>query len=215
MAKPPENETPEHKKQRQREARRQARQRPFEDKESYRWVEALEQGTKRVQGSTKVIHIFDREGDISEVFEKVCHLERTGVVIRATHDRKLDAQSDHLWSKLQAQPIAFDQELELPATGKRAARTARIAVRLCAVNLRTPTRFEDCSPLAGYAVYAQEVDAPEGETPLSWMLLTTEAVHSIEDAARILRWYSFRWRIEEYHKFLKSGTQVERYRLGD
>ena len=81
------------------------------------------------------------------------------------------------------------------------------------MNLRTPTRFEDPLSLAVYAVYAQEVDAPEGVTPLSWMLLTTEAVHSIEDAARILRWYSFRWRIEEYHKFLKSGTQVERYRL--
>ena len=213
LAKPPEPETPEQKKQRQREARRKARQRPFEDKESYRWVEALEQGTKRVKGSTKVIHIFDREGDITEVFEKVRHLERTGVVVRAAHDRKLDAQSDHLWSKLEAQPIAFHQELELPATGKRAARKARIAVRFCAVNLRTPTRFEDPSPLAVYAVYAQEVDAPEGVTPLSWMLLTTEAVHSIEDAARILRWYSFRWRIEEYHKFLKSGTQVERYRL--
>ena len=65
LAKPPENETPEQKKQRQREARRAARQRPFEAKESYRWVEALEQGTKRVKGSTKVIHIFDREGDIT------------------------------------------------------------------------------------------------------------------------------------------------------
>ena len=111
LAKPPENETPEQKKQRQREARRAARQRPFEAKESYRWVEALEQGTKRVKGSTKVIHIFDREGDITEVFEKVRHLERTGALVRATHDRKLDAQSNHLWSKLEAQPIAFHQEL--------------------------------------------------------------------------------------------------------
>jgi hypothetical protein len=45
------------------------------------------------------------------------------------------------------------------------------------------------------------------------MLLTAEAVQSSEDAARILRWYAYRWRVEEYHKFLKSGTQVECYRL--
>ena len=32
-------------------------------------------------------------------------------------------------------------------------------------------------------------------------------------AATILRWYSYRWRVEEYHKILKSGCQVERYRL--
>ena len=45
------------------------------------------------------------------------------------------------------------------------------------------------------------------------MLLTTEVVQSIEDAARILRWYTYRWRVQEYHKLLKSGAQVERYRL--
>jgi len=28
-----------------------------------------------------------------------------------------------------------------------------------------------------------------------------------------MRWYSYRWRVEEYHKILKSGCQVERYRL--
>jgi hypothetical protein len=45
------------------------------------------------------------------------------------------------------------------------------------------------------------------------MLLTTEAVTSVDIASTILRWYSYRWRVEEYHKLLKSGTQVERYRL--
>lgn len=29
----------------------------------------------------------------------------------------------------------------------------------------------------------------------------------------LLRWYSYRWRVEEYHKIFKSGCQVERYRL--
>jgi hypothetical protein len=28
-----------------------------------------------------------------------------------------------------------------------------------------------------------------------------------------LRWYSYRWRVEEYHKLLKSGCQAESYRL--
>ena len=63
------------------------------------------------------------------------------------------------------------------------------------------------------AVYAIEIDCPEGETPVEWMLLTTEAVTDATIAATILRWYSYRWRVEEYHKILKSGCQVERYRL--
>ena len=45
------------------------------------------------------------------------------------------------------------------------------------------------------------------------MLLTTEIVASQGDALRILRWYTYRWLIEEYHKILKSGCQVESYRL--
>ena len=64
-----------------------------------------------------------------------------------------------------------------------------------------------------YAVYATEINVPEGEYPISWMLLTTEKVESISSAKTILRWYSYRWLIEEYHKILKSGCQVESYRL--
>jgi hypothetical protein len=45
------------------------------------------------------------------------------------------------------------------------------------------------------------------------MLLTTEVVADIQMASTILRWYSYRWRVEEYHKIFKSGCQVERYRL--
>ena len=45
------------------------------------------------------------------------------------------------------------------------------------------------------------------------MLLTTEVVADVDMATTILRWYSYRWRVEEYHKILKSGCQVERYRL--
>ena len=46
------------------------------------------------------------------------------------------------------------------------------------------------------------------------MLLTTEVVDTIELAKKMLRWYSYRWLIEEYHKILKSGCKVESYRLG-
>ena len=81
------------------------------------------------------------------------------------------------------------------------------------MNLRTPYRFDNRDPLSVYAVYATEIDCPEGETPVEWMLLTTEVVVDEQMAATILRWYSYRWRVEEYHKIFKSGCQVERYRL--
>jgi hypothetical protein len=211
--KPPKNETPTQKKKRQAATRKLARNRPFEEKESYRWVEALTAVENLVSKHTRVIHAFDREGDITEVFVQIRQLQHTGVVVRAAHNRSLDADSERLWSKLSAQPISFEQEIELPSTSKRSARKTKLAVRFCAVNLRTPYRFDDRDPLLVYAVYATEIDCPEGETPIGWMLLTTEVVADIQMASTILRWYSYRWRVEEYHKIFKSGCKVERYRL--
>jgi hypothetical protein len=184
-----------------------------EQKESYRWVEALTTVENEVSKSTRMIHVFDREGDITEVFDKVRQLQHTGVLVRAAHNRSLDQNSERLWSKLEAQSIGFEQEIKLPDTSKRSARKAKLAVRFCPVNLRTPYRFDNRDPLLVYAIYATEVDCPEGETPVEWMLLTTEVVADIQMASTILNWYSYRWRVEEYHKIFKSGCQVERYRL--
>ncbi len=220
----------------------------FEQKESYKWVEALTRVEKLMSRHTRVVHAFDREGDITEVFDRVRQLQHTGVIVRAAHNRSLDSSSERLWSKLEAQQISFDMEIELPKTCKRSARQTKLAVRFCPVNLRTPYRFDNRDPILVYAVYATEINCPEGETPVEWMLLstcskiklsagniastpltdkfqytadnfiyrqppTTEVVADIQTAATILRWYSYRWRVEEYHKIFKSGCQVERYKL--
>ena len=52
-------------------------------------------------------------------------------------------------------------------------------------------RFDNREPFPVYAVYATEIDCPEGETHLSWMLLTTELVEDVLMASTILRWYSY------------------------
>lgn len=91
--KPSASETPKQKKARIAGARKAARVKPFESKESYRWVEAIKAVEKQFQkvekhlGETKelfeetsdsligeqtrLIHIFDREGDIAEVFDQI------------------------------------------------------------------------------------------------------------------------------------------------
>jgi len=212
-AKPPQDETPEAKKQRESIARKVARQRSFKDKESYRWVEAMTEVEHQVSNSSRIIHIFDREGDITEVFDQVRQLKHTGVLVRAAHDRSLDPNSERLWQKLESQPVQFEQEIKVPEAGQRKARIAKLAVRFSKIQLRVPYRFDNRDPLQVYAVYATEIDCPEGETSLDWMLLTTEVVEELETAIKILRWYTYRWRVEEFHKIFKSGCQCERYRL--
>ncbi len=118
----------------------------FEEKESYKWVESLKKipevlEEEGVDDSTKVIHVFDREGDISEVFEEVQKHENCGVLIRAAHNRSLSDEEDYLWDYVKKQPIQFEQEIELPKNHKRKKRTAKLAVRFCPVNLRAPQRL--------------------------------------------------------------------------
>jgi hypothetical protein len=211
--KPPQNETPKQKKQRQAQNRQTARQRLFAEKESYKWVEALIEVEKQVEVNTRVIHIFDREGDIAEVFDQVRQMKHTGVLVRAAHNRSLDSNSERLWAQMESEPIRFEQEIDVPATANRKERRTKLAVRFSRVNLRTPYRFDNRDPFQVYAVYATEIDCPEGSTPLSWMLLTTELIENVLMASTILRWYTYRWRVEDYHQILKSGCQSERYRL--
>ena len=55
----------------------------------------------------------------------------------------------------------------------------------------------------------REETEPEGSERLEWFLLTTLAVESRQDAERVLEWYRLRWRIEDWHRVLKSGCKVE------
>ncbi|MEH2080506.1 MAG: hypothetical protein V7K89_11010 [Nostoc sp.] len=97
-----------------------------------------------------IIHVFDREDNVTEVFYKVRQLQHTGVlvrVVRAAHDHSLDSDNERLWSKLVAQLASFEQKIELPQTSQGSARKAKLAVRFCPFNLRTPYRFDNCDPL--------------------------------------------------------------------
>ncbi len=195
------------------------RARAFEEKESYKWVEAIKKVPEILQevsanNESKVVHIFDREGDISEVFEAVQKREKCGLLVRATHNRSLCEPEDYLWNYVKKQPLQFELEIELAKTDKRKKRTAILGVRFCPVKLRSPQRLKETDSFNIYAIYAEEINPPEGEEAISWMLLTTEVVDTIELAKKMLRWYSYRWLIEEYHKILKSGCKVESYRLG-
>jgi hypothetical protein len=49
--------------------------------------------------------------------------------------------------------------------------------------------------------------------PIRWLLLTTLAIDSFEQAWQCVRWYSFRWLIERFHFIFKSGCRIEQLQL--
>lgn len=217
----PSNETQELKEERLKKERKAKRNKEFKEKESYRWVEAFSKIEKQfstleipVGGLlSKIIHVFDREGDIAEVFAQISQTKNAGVVVRAAHNRSLEGENDHLWSYVTSTDVQFVKDVELAETKKRKARTATLEVKYCPVSISPPARLKNQGSFYVYVVYARETNCPENCEPVEWMLLTTELVDSEQSATQILRWYTYRWRVEEYHKILKSGCQAESYRL--
>jgi hypothetical protein len=70
--------------------------------------------------------------------------------------------------------------------------------------------MKDREPITLWMVHVREDLPPEDAKPLEWFLLTTGKIGSTEDAAVRLRWYAMRWRIEDWHRVLKTGCRIER-----
>jgi hypothetical protein len=49
--------------------------------------------------------------------------------------------------------------------------------------------------------------------PIEWKLLTDLPVRMRQEAIEKIRWYAIRWKIETFHKILKSGCRAEESRL--
>ncbi|WP_281262066.1 IS4 family transposase [Azospirillum thermophilum] len=62
-------------------------------------------------------------------------------------------------------------------------------------------------------MYAREPDQPENRPRIDWKIATDLPVTDTASAVEKLRWYAMRWRVEEFHKIMKSGCKVEAARL--
>ena len=101
-------------------------------------------------------------------------------------------------------------------TKERESRSAILEVRFCSFKLNPTKRLGSTLPdLNMYGIYVKEKNPLEEVKPIEWMLLTNLVVTSFEDAVEKVRWYCLRWRIEMFHKVLKSGFKVQECRLSE
>ena len=196
--------------------RHQRRQRAYEDKESIKWQRASERVTKRL-GETmgRVISVCDREADVYEYLKYKREADER-FVVRASWDRRVQGEVSYLFEALEQAPVLGERTVRVEQRGgkqARRARTARLSVRAGTVTLRAPRREARLGPLEVNAVPAQELDAPQGEEPVCWLLLSSEPVDDFTAACRVLHYYTLRWRVEEFHKAWKSGAGVEKRRM--
>jgi hypothetical protein len=189
------------------------RERPFDEKESAFWWQAMQEAEARVGEVGRLLHVIDAEGDIFELFRRAASA-RFQLLVRAAHDRCVEGEQKKLWATLQALPAMGTRTLQLPARpaakGKpaRAARDAQLTLRFGPLLLR-PAHGQKGPSAQAWGVLVREEAPPAGEKPLEWLLLTNVPVETAEAAWGVVECYLRRWLIEELHKALKTGCALE------
>jgi hypothetical protein len=185
---------------------------PIKAKESIRWLENLRQSTELLGEPSRCVHIGDRESDIYELF---CAAQESGTkfLLRTCVDRLADGGKHTI--------AAVMRRIKVKATHKIEVRDAKGTVSLATVNVKYHRlrvyppigKQKDYPPLLLTVIYAQEASTPQNREKIDWRLITNLPVRSRKDAVEKLGWYAMRWRIETFHKILKSGCRAEASKL--
>ena len=199
---------------------RRARSRQSKDisqKETFRWLQGFRHvdHLARLHPEHSWVSVSDREGDIFDVLQEATAAEhRAGLLVRARHDRSLHGRKGKtLFKYLRRLPESGTDTVRVPRHENQPAREATLSVRFAPVSFSAPRYHEGQLPVTLWAVWAQEINPPPGQKAIRWCLLTTVPVRTLADAIQRIAWYVKRWMIEEYHRVLKSGCQVEARQL--
>ena len=189
------------------------RKRPLDEKESKKWIIGLEKTEYTIPDTRSVLLIGDRESDMFPFFAAP-RCPNTHILVRAAYDRRVTGERRSLYRTLAATPVCGSYEVTVRGENGCPAREATMSVRYAEVTLTPPNHYKgEYAPVNLTVVEAFEEIPPEGVTALHWVLLTTLALNSFEAACQCLRWYSYRWHIEQYHRTLKSGCGIEELQL--
>jgi hypothetical protein len=195
---------------------------PIEEKETYAWLLGLRdlRSAAATMPHTRVVSVMDRNADIFELFDEWRQDPSIDLLVRAQHNRGTTGEKNLFDAVRVSEPrlqleLLIGRKSARPKRSKqkarpaRKARTAIVTLRYQKIELAPPFYHRDKAPIALWIIHVSEEDAPAGVTPVQWFLLTTLELRSPEQALRCVEWYCLRWRIEDWHRVLKSGCKVE------
>jgi hypothetical protein len=185
---------------------------PIEEKESVRWLDNIKQTTALLADPDRCIHIGDRESDIYELF---CTAQdaNTHFLVRTCVDR-LAGDGQHTISKEMETVDVMAKHCITVLDKKGRPQETELEIRYRRIRVLPPIGKKSRYPeLQLTAIYAQERETPSGRDPIDWKLITDLPVSTPLQAIEKLEWYASRWKIETFHKILKSGCKAEESKL--
>jgi hypothetical protein len=185
---------------------------PIEKKESIRWLENLKQSTALLDDPGRCLHIGDRESDIYELF---CAAQEVGThfLIRTCVDR-LAGDGDHtIAEEMEEVTVKGLHRIEVRNSNGDLDK-AILEVRFRKIRVLPPIGKQKRYPaLTLTVIHAEERGTPKNRKKIEWKLITDLPVQSRKDAIQKIEWYALRWKIEVFHKILKSGCKAEESKL--
>ena len=196
---------------------------PIEDKDTFCWIEGLRDlmDLAAHMPHTRLITVCDREADFFELFDEQRRHPCVDLLVRANHNRTITDEPFKLFEAVRQASLQTTVQVHVPrqsarpklskkkARPKRPSRQADLELRSQRIQLRPPKYHAGKDPIDVWILHAVESAPPEGTEAVEWFLLTTVTITSPADAVQCLRWYCLRWRIEDWHRVLKSGCGIE------
>jgi hypothetical protein len=214
-----------------RDKRRKRAGRKNASNERDRWGRQIEVVASLGADRTRTVHVMDREADDFRLFAQLV-AARDRFVIRLAHDRRLGPDDTGRVEKLAqvAVRIGANAQREVPLARRpagqrspkqrhihpvRDGRIAKLAFGATTVVLPRPRTQTKTLPaaLSVNVVRVWEIDVPAGETPVEWLLITTEPITTNAQVLQIVDWYRARWVIEELFKAIKTGCAYQTRQL--
>jgi hypothetical protein len=185
---------------------------PIEEKESIRWLDNLGQSTELLGDPGRCVHIGDRESDIYELF-CVAQQRGTHFVVRTCVDR-LAGEGDHaIADEMEEVAVKGLHRIEVRDNDGEPDE-AVLEIKYRRIRVQPPIGKQKRYPaLTLTVIHAEERGTPKNRKRIDWKLITDLPVQSRKDAIEKLEWYSLRWKIEVFHKVLKSGCRAEEAKL--
>jgi hypothetical protein len=185
---------------------------PIEEKESFRWLQNLRQSTGLLAEPQRCVHVGDRESDIYELF---CAAQQTGThfLIRTCVDR-LAGEGDHtIADEMKQTRVSGIHRIQIrDKKGNSSEAVLELSFRRIRV-LPPAAKQKQYPELTLTVIHAQERGKPRDRDKIEWKLITNLRVRSRADAIQKLNWYALRWKIETFHKIMKSGCKAEESKL--
>lgn len=163
------------------------------------------------------VHVGDRGADMFPFFQ-ACRSTQTHFLVRAAQNRRVQESEEEIsYSLTQARswPSQASRPFEVPARHGRQARSTQLQLAFGQLTLLPPRNAPRAGqdPMPVWVIRVWEEQAPEGEEPLEWILLTSVPTTTLEQAWERVDWYQCRWLVEDYHQCLKSGCRIEERQL--